>query len=133
MHISAETEPERIALVNFQTRLRAEWGFHQSFGASDLLAKWKTAISNLERGNISEHDLPYELSLRDEIDTLIRSVPFRLGELIASFVQPLDVRFINATIPSKEPRLPALEGESQHERWFRRPALSGSGQFRVSD
>jgi hypothetical protein len=40
-------------------------------------------------------------------------------------LQPLDARYVAATVPSVSPMLPALAGETLHPRWFREPAPRG--------
>ncbi len=118
-HDSSSLVSDMDAAIN---RLRENSGFRRDFSISDAIAKWRRHVEEVERGyRASVHDFTADLQFRDDLDELLD----RLGDdrdALSQALVELDARFLQATVPSDKPFLPALSGERQGERWFRRPA-----------
>jgi hypothetical protein len=119
----AESADERTYLQRAEAKLREDWGFAPHVDLAWLLDRWERFVEEVETG--FQHRLDeytYELSLRDEIETIIRTVPQRLGNEIRRHVALFDHRFRFATEAVAKPLLPSVDSPDKYW-WSRVPKL----------
>jgi hypothetical protein len=96
-----------------------------------LIQKWQRLIEEVEGGyNLSFYDYTHALEMRDLLEEIGTAVPPRLQREIASVIEPLDNRFMQATVQSAEP-VDSRLAEGSREWWFRIPSAAGSEFLRT--
>ena len=115
---------EEEAIKKAIKRIIDDWGFHKNVGLRQLLDCWRKNIEEIESGySLCIHDYTSALSLRDEIELLIRSVPERLGKAIEQWLKPYDQRYLFATKQVEISLLPGVLSKKQSARWYRIPLI----------
>jgi hypothetical protein len=115
---------EQACLLKAMSCLRADWGFSKSYDFDDLINQWKKFIKDVQEGyTLSLDEYTFRLSLRDELDEIVKTLPERLKSAINSFLEPLDGAYILATREVAEPLRPGEEGEILAMRWYRVPSV----------
>jgi hypothetical protein len=103
--------------------LREDWRFAPKVDLAWLLDRWQRFVGEVESGFRHRLDeYTYELSLRDEIETIIKSVPESFANEIRHCVALSDDRFRFATRATAKPLLPTVEGPDKYW-WSRVPKL----------
>lgn len=114
---------EQAKLQSAEAKLREDWGFAPVVDLGSLLDRWCRFVDEVETGFKHRLDeYTYELSLRDEIETIIKSVPERLANEIRQYVAVSDHRFRFATRETTKPLLPAVDSPDKYW-WSRIPKL----------
>jgi hypothetical protein len=117
-------QDERACLEESLARLRADWGFADSYKLDDLLMHWAVFVYDVRNGFTDcLEEYTFSLSLRDAVDEMVRSLPDRLNNAISNFFEQLDNSFILATREVNEPLNIGEAGEAISMRWFRVPKL----------
>jgi hypothetical protein len=118
-----DSADERARLRDAEAKMREDWGFAPNVDLPWLLDRWERFVSEVETGFHHRLDeYTYELSLRDEIETIMKSVPERLSNEIRQRVAPSDHRFRFATKTVAKPLLPDVDGPDKYW-WSRVPKL----------
>ncbi len=112
------------ALEGVLQRLSRRAGYPMSL--QQLLQQWRNFVVRVEQGYAdSIYEYMNELSVRDLLEEILRSVPHGLQKALAQWITPWDKRFAEATREIGRAMLPAVEQEAPLWWWFRIPKNPG--------
>ncbi|MBI5202493.1 MAG: hypothetical protein HY925_12955 [Elusimicrobia bacterium] len=110
------SQKEQQALKGAMSKVSGRMG--QKVRYDGLLSKWRAFVADVERGyGWTLYDYQNDLSVRDEIERVVRSVPASVRRQLSEPLAEADRKFASATEPS--PR-PVLRGGAPDHAWYKR-------------
>lgn len=112
-------------IERFLTQLENRAGFRRSL--EDLIQEWSDIVSEVEAGykDLYIEDYENDLCKRDILQELIESLSPSGANALEKLLEPIDDRFIQATMPVKRPLLPPISEEPLGFWWYRVPKNPG--------
>ncbi|MBI4345842.1 MAG: hypothetical protein HY553_03240 [Elusimicrobia bacterium] len=108
---------------------RASMRLGQKVRYDNLLSKWRAFVAEVERGYTwTLQDYQTDLSVRDEIEAVLRAVPASVRRQLSPPLTEADRRFESATAPSDRP---VIRGEARDGQWYRRIPKLRVGELRA--
>lgn len=113
------TKGEQGQLEQLLQQVRRESGRPSTLNA--MFAQWGALVSAVERGyDDCIYDYTNDISVRDQLEQLVREAPPTLQTKLERALEPVDGRFMNATEEAARP-LTEFAGEIPRWWWCRVP------------
>src|SRR5438477_11880033 len=91
----------------------------RSQSLEELVATWKSFVSQIEIGYAdSIYDYTNDLSARDLLQEILNDTTPAVSKAVSALLEPVDDRFLRATVPVDKPILPATGNDKDVQAWW---------------